>query len=196
MIGDIILFLKTWWQQNVTCRHKYVYKEYGRINFEECRKCGRIKNYIGQNMEKIYKKDINKLMPILKAFAEGKPIQFGVNGDSWVDIDGNEEGLFLDTLIATPQRYRIKPEIKYRPFKDSEECWNEMQRHKPFGWVNYNGYRINIAAVMQTAVISTNDNGHNFLFQQAFEEYTFIDKQPFGMKVEEQLWKLMKKQMK
>jgi hypothetical protein len=47
MIGDIILFLKTWWKQNVTCRHKYVHKEYGRINFEECQKCGRIKNYIG-----------------------------------------------------------------------------------------------------------------------------------------------------
>lgn len=47
MIGDIILFLKTWWKQNVACYHKYVYKELGRINFEECRKCGRIKNYIG-----------------------------------------------------------------------------------------------------------------------------------------------------
>lgn len=47
MIGDIILFLKKWWKQNITCHHEYVYKEIGRINFEECRKCGRIKNYIG-----------------------------------------------------------------------------------------------------------------------------------------------------
>lgn len=47
MLGDIILFLKTWWKQNVTCHHEYVYKEYGNIHFEECRKCGRIKNYIG-----------------------------------------------------------------------------------------------------------------------------------------------------
>ena len=136
-------------------------------------------------MQKIYKKDINKLMPILKAFAEGRTIQFAVNGDSWIDIDGNEEGLFLDTLMTTPRRYRIKPEQKYRPFKDSEECWNEMLLHQPFGWVNYNCYRINIAAVMRTAVISTSNNGRNFLFQQAFEEYTFIDKQPFGIKVEE-----------
>lgn len=59
---------------------------------------------------KIYKKDINKFMPILKAFAEGRTIQFAVNGDSWIDIDGNEEGLFIDTLMATPRRYRIKPE--------------------------------------------------------------------------------------
>lgn len=59
---------------------------------------------------KIYKKDINKFMPILKAFAEGRTIQFAVNGDSWIDIDSNEEGLFIDTLMATPRRYRIKPE--------------------------------------------------------------------------------------
>lgn len=29
--------------------------------------------------------------------------------------------------------YRIKPE---RPFKDAEECWNEMQKHQPFGGLN------------------------------------------------------------
>lgn len=47
MLGDIILFLKEWWKQNITCRHKYVYKEYGNINFKECQKYERIKNYIG-----------------------------------------------------------------------------------------------------------------------------------------------------
>ena len=47
MIGDIILFLKKWWKQNITCHHEYVYKEIGRIKFEECRKCRRIKNYMG-----------------------------------------------------------------------------------------------------------------------------------------------------
>lgn len=40
MIEDIILFVKKWWKQNITCRHK----ELGIINFDEC---GRIKNYIG-----------------------------------------------------------------------------------------------------------------------------------------------------
>lgn len=29
--------------------------------------------------------------------------------------------------------YRIKPEPKYRPFKDAKECWQEMQKHQPFG---------------------------------------------------------------
>ena len=121
-------------------------------------------------------------MPIIKAYSEGKTIESRyIKGDKslWYD----EDELSFDDVDDF--EYRIKHEQKYRPFKDSEECWNEMQKHQPFGWVNYNGYRINIAAVMRTAVISTSNNGRNFLFQQAFEEYTFIDKQPFGIKVEE-----------
>ena len=31
--------------------------------------------------------------------------------------------------------YRIKPEQKYRPFANVEECWQELLKHKPFGWV-------------------------------------------------------------
>ena len=47
MIGDIILFLKEWWEQNITCRHEYVHKDLDRISYDECRKCGRKKKYIG-----------------------------------------------------------------------------------------------------------------------------------------------------
>ena len=122
MIGDIILFLKTWWKQNVTCRHKYIYKEYGRINFEECQKCGRIKNYMGQSMEKIYKGEIQRLLPIFQAIADGRTIQFAVNDNDWIDIDGDEDGFTFETLVSNPQYYRIKPEPKYRPFANAEEC--------------------------------------------------------------------------
>lgn len=32
--------------------------------------------------------------------------------------------------------YRInKPGVNYRPFANEEECWQEMQKHQPFGWV-------------------------------------------------------------
>ena len=31
--------------------------------------------------------------------------------------------------------FRIKPEPKYRPFENAEECLAEMQKHQPFGWV-------------------------------------------------------------
>lgn len=67
-------------------------------------------------------------------------------------------------------------------FKNAEECWNEMQKHHPFGWVHYNGYRANIAAVMGSAITFVNNKGYTLFFQQAFEGCTFIDKQPFGIK--------------
>lgn len=138
-------------------------------------------------MEKIYKKDINKLMPILQAFAEGKTIQFAINGDSWIDIDGNEKGLFLDTLMATPQRYRIKPEFKYRPFKDTEECLGEMQKHQPFGWIKNCGVWYNIVStdVASVKIINTKGTIAILSFNTLLSQYEFVDGALLGIKTKE-----------
>lgn len=68
-----------------------------------------------------------ELMPIIQAFAEGKTIQ-AAGGRGWYDVDN---------INFNSCKYRIKPEPKYRPFNDAEECWQEMQKHQPFGWVKY-----------------------------------------------------------
>lgn len=138
-------------------------------------------------MEKIYKGEIQRLMPIFQAMADGKTIQFAANGNSWIDIDGDEEGLFLDTLIATPQRYRIKPEVKYRPFKNAEECWAEMLKHQPFGWIKcYEGY-LNITYVGDEQVYLADPDGGAILLdsKNSYQDNTFVDGTPFGIKVEE-----------
>lgn len=117
------------------------------------------------------------LLPIIQAYAEGKAIESRcIKGDKslWYDDE--------DPSFDNDFEYRLKSEQKYRPFKDAEECWDEMQKHQPFGWVNYNGYRANIAAVMGSAITFVNNKGYTLFFQQAFEECTFIDKQPFGIK--------------
>lgn len=85
-------------------------------------------------MEKIYKGEIQRLFPILEAIKEGKTIQWNDMG-VWCDIDGDDEGFVLDTLIGKPDGYRIKPEPTYRPFKNAEECWQELLKHQPFGVV-------------------------------------------------------------
>lgn len=85
-------------------------------------------------MIRIFKGEVQRLFPILEAIKEGKTIQFHLP-DGWRDIDGDDEGFYLETLIGESDKYRIKPEPKYRSFKNAEECLDEMLKHQPFGWI-------------------------------------------------------------
>ena len=138
-------------------------------------------------MEKIYKGEIQRLLPIFQAMADGRIIQVSENGNDWIDIDGEEEGLFLNTLIDNPQCYRIKPEPKYRPFANAEECWQEMLNHQPFGWVNGDKCFYNIVSVSNIDVSMANVSGDIVIlnFSDVMEDNTFADGLPFGVKVEE-----------
>lgn len=136
-------------------------------------------------MEKIYKGEIQRLFPILEAIKEGKTIQWNDMG-VWCDIDGDDEGFVLDTLIGKTDGYRIKPESKYRPFKDAKECWQEMQKHQPFGWVINisNGRAYNLQSVLLEDGVLYIRSSYVEL-GRAFIDYTFADGTPFGVKVEE-----------
>lgn len=125
-------------------------------------------------MEKIYKKDIDKIMPILQALEKGKTIQFAALVNEWVDINSDEDGILLETLINNPQAFRVKPESKYRPFKDAEECWQEMQKHQPIGYTKLIGE-------IEYSFITDVDDTINY--SDAIKEYTFADGTPFGVKV-------------
>ena len=72
------------------------------------------------------REEAKELLPIIQAFAEGKTIQLFTNG-IWEDAKNPSFGEL--------SRYRIKPEDTYRPFETKEECWNEMLKHQPFGWL-------------------------------------------------------------
>ncbi len=139
-------------------------------------------------MEKIYKKDIDKVMPILQALEKGKTIQFETAVNEWVDLDGDEDGLLLETLINNTQSYRIKPKSEFRPFKDAEECWQEMEKHKYFGWIKCKDTSVPskfmiINSVRNEEVSIT--SGIDFTYSELIEHYTFVDGTPFGVKVEE-----------
>ena len=72
------------------------------------------------------REEAKEMLPIIKAFAEGKTIQLFTNG-IW---EGAENPSFEEL-----SRYRIKPEPKYRPFKRQEECWEEMLKHQTISWL-------------------------------------------------------------
>ena len=120
-----------------------------------------------------------ELLPIIKAFSKGKAIESRcIKGDKslWYD---DEDPSFDDDL-----EYRIKPEPTFRPFKDAEECWHEMQKHQPFGWVEWNDVRYNIYVVSSTSVCLINGNCENMDFAYAYQKLTFDDGTPFGVKEE------------
>lgn len=81
------------------------------------------------------REELKEAMPILTAFVDGKTIQcYDHNTGKWMD---EREQLHTADLYLWPSDFRIKPEQTYRPFKDSDECWQEMLKHQPFGWVKY-----------------------------------------------------------
>lgn len=80
--------------------------------------------------------------------------------------------------------YRIKPAPKYRPFVNAEECWQEMQKHQPFGWLKLKGedtaYGMLTLIKDKGAAVGINDTPFNYRY--LFYNYTFADRQPFGIK--------------
>ena len=124
---------------------------------------------------------------LYSALAKGKSVQVqGIDG-SWVDVDIDKLNYFIETPI-----FRIKPEPKYRPFESQEECWNEMLKHQPFGWAKSkkSERHFSIGSVLW-------DNDFNDVFvtfafdgmlgrssKSVFEDFTFDDGTPFGIREE------------
>lgn len=116
-----------------------------------------------------------ELLPIIQAFAEGRPIEFKDSYEKWVESD-------LMAFDLSPKNYRIKREPKYRPFANVEECWQEMQKHQPFGWVKASHGQFLITGLRKDGVaFGINDNWHGYDY--IFKSYTFADGTPFGIKL-------------
>lgn len=127
--------------------------------------------------------------PILQAFAEGRVIETRTDPNvvgkgledmnDWTEINEIEHWNNI--------QYRVKSEPTYRPFKDTEECWKEMQKHQPFGWIADIDSCRYILAVGEGSVVFKSFNSSDFCksFDEVMDTYTFADGTPFGVKVEE-----------
>lgn len=128
------------------------------------------------------RKEAAELSPFIKAFGEGRIIEFSSITDvskAWREVTDFPIGMIKNF------KFRIKPEPKFRPFKDAEECWNEMQKHQPFGWVkDGNGSAFVIEKVDSRSFVEVYDEG-TCTFKEVFENFTFVDGTPFGVKTEE-----------
>lgn len=119
------------------------------------------------------REEAQEFLPILQAYADGKTIQYHAIEDGyWYDVTESDD---IDPMAFA---YRIKPEVKYRPFKNAAECWNEMEKHKPFGWVKDSiDSRTNIAKVYPNAIVVDKAR----FFEDAMQGFKFVDGTPFGI---------------
>lgn len=125
--------------------------------------------------------EVKELLPIIQALEEGKEIQVKSRSGKWTDIEKNEELSFA----YSPSDYRIKPKPKYRPFKTKEECWDEMLKHQPFGWIKYGESICNIHNIYSDSItISACEGLYSHEFNTSFVNSTFVDGTPFGIKEE------------
>ena len=151
------------------------------------------------------KEEIKKFLDNTKVYVNGKSREIQEKlfsfGYKWGEInstevsDVNEPFLFIykkgcithtnDMCCFTEHEHReisadeiLSLEItepSYRSFKTKEECWNEMSKHQPLGWIYdkaNNSYTLRISISGPTC------------FERLFNEYSFADGTPFGIKEE------------
>ena len=116
---------------------------------------------------------------LYSALAGGKTIQILNMEGNWIDVEVKKLNYIPETL-----KFRIKPEPKFRPFKNQEECWNEMLKHQPFGWVRSKKCEAllwNVTSINKDDITIICDY---YKFHRAFECFEFTDGTPFGIKEE------------
>lgn len=117
------------------------------------------------------REDTKQQLPLIEAYAEGKTIQYyNIEEKRWKDVD-------KDPSYCTRLQWRIKP---YRSFNNEDECFDEMKKHEPFGWIKMNGEYKHINKIDKYQLYISGDNysrDYDYLLDYA----TFADGEPFGI---------------
>ena len=133
------------------------------------------------------REQVKSILPILQAYADGKEIQAqgknGVGVSNWVDISDCHD---FSTILFN---YRVKPESEYRYFKDSNEAFEEMKKHEPFGWIKEkdSNCKMYILSVDNDGILLGDyyDDKVFLSYEAIFNHHTFVDGLPIGIKEKE-----------
>ena len=134
------------------------------------------------------REEIKRRAELYSALAEGNTIQILNMEGNWVDVEVKKLNYIPETL-----KFRIKPESQYRPFKNQEECWNEMNKHQPFSFVvnkdsvdYFSICRVfkDEKGISRITFISNPYSGWDM--EIVFDRFNFADGTPFGIKEKQQ----------
>ena len=133
------------------------------------------------------REEAKQILPIIQAFAEGEIIECRTKPGTISAGIPNEWTEIKEIGFWNGIEYRIKPEQKYRPFANAEECFAEMLNHHPFGWLKGDKCFYNIVSVSNIDVSMANVSGDivTLDFSEVMEDNTFADGVPFGVKIDD-----------
>ena len=131
--------------------------------------------------------EAKEFYPILQAFAEGKIIECRTKPSSLKGSDTLNDWTEMEEIeFWNNIEYRIKPAPRYRPFKDIEKCWQEMQEHQPFGWIKdkEDGHYTMVMTVdaAEGGKCISISGDHLWTLAETMKIFTFADSEPFGIK--------------
>lgn len=108
------------------------------------------------------------LSEILKAYSEGKTIQYGYN-NSWFDVD--------DFIMKNMTKYdlRVKPEEKWRPYKNAEEFIKAQKEHG-LHFKSYGQFYLPLMVDREKGIVYSDINGPSLIdYQELFETWAWED---------------------
>ena len=125
---------------------------------------------------------VKKITEIVQAYLDGKEIEFHSHIlDEWKPASMTN----ISSLIKNVDNYRIKPKVKYRPFKNLKECLEEMQAHFPYGWLKTDDNVHRLITLLDEDRILIGHQETSWTYEKVFRYFTFINDTPFGIKEEE-----------
>lgn len=113
-------------------------------------------------------KTIEEMIAVMQAFADGNNIEvYGDKNSEWIEcVAPVWDWLNYD--------YRIKTEPKYRPYKNAEECFRDVQKHN--GWILDNdGNFLKVLTIKDDKILTA-------------EDINRVVKWPFGLLEDEAVW--------
>lgn len=119
--------------------------------------------------------ETKKAIEIMQAYVDGATIEYAdALCDNADNVEWKEYDPITDFWDFCSFAYRIKKLPEYRPFHNKEECWAEMQKHSPFGWLK---------DLEESEYVAPFNIADYTNFSTVYRIYTFADGTPFGVKM-------------
>lgn len=120
------------------------------------------------------KREAAHLSDVLKAYSEGKSIEYQFHG-SWMPVLVTTN---LESIIGF-HSVRIKPEPKYRPYKNTEEFLNASKKHGPYLCIAEQCYFPD--TIFSNGISFAKTSEYFETFDQVFKKYKWQDGTPCGI---------------